>query len=44
MRYAHGQSFKKGEALAESGLQRNNPLGSPAHRVSALNLLDTNLL
>lgn len=35
---------KKGEALPEPGLQSSNPLDSPAHHLSALNLLDINLL
>lgn len=44
MGYVHGQSFNKGETLAESGLQRSNPLASPVHHLSALNLLHINLL
>lgn len=44
MGYVHGQSFNKGETLAESGLQRSNPLASPAHHLSALNLLHIYLL
>lgn len=44
MRYACGQSFTKGEASSDSGLQRSNPLASPVHHPSALNLLHINLL
>lgn len=42
--YAHGQSLNRGEASAESGLHRSNPLASPAHHLSAVNLLHINLL
>lgn len=37
--YGHRQSLNKGEALAESGLRRSNPLACSAHHLTALNLL-----